>query len=166
MPEPLVHVAARDSGTVAQNVWFNLTSPAALAGYWTRTPTNQNSSPQFLVQLVLGQLTKCPDRSSTAPYRFVPLVQSTIFSKVWHWSCSLCSWKHMITADAFPAMCTKTTLYNYSIISLLSVHGSAQSSYKNKNCLEMLPSGFIILLRQLLIWRAFKFQDKILFQKL
>lgn len=58
-------------------------------------------------------------------------------------------------------MFTKMTLYNYSITSLYSMHVSAQSSYKNKNVLKILPSGFFFLLQAAFNLTAFTFQSKI-----
>lgn len=41
------------------------------------------------------------------------------------------------------------------------MHGSAQSSYKNKNVLKILPSGFVFLLEPAFNLNAFKFFSRL-----
>lgn len=117
-------------GTVAQNVWFNLRSPPALAERKSEQP-KLKSSVSF--KTGLGQLTKCTDRHPTNPYRL--LFSGTVYN--FHLTGLFVVESIWLQLMHLLPMCTKMTLYNYSIISLYSIHGSTQSSYKNKNVSKM-----------------------------
>ena len=128
-------------GTVAQNVWFNFDEPSCAGGgeIWTTNiqvfgfslkldSDTRRNVPTDVQQLLIDS---CTRGSLQFPWRLDFGAALFVAGSIW------LQLMHLLP------MCTKLTLYNYSITSLYSEHSSAQSSYKNKNVLKMLPSGFV-----------------------
>lgn len=59
-------------------------------------------------------------------------------------------------------MCSKMTLYNYSIISPYSMHGSDKGSFENKNVFK-LQSGCFVFLEEMAFNQSFPISNRNLF---
>lgn len=86
-------------GTVAQNVWFNLSSPSVLAE--RKSVSLKPKSSVFLPDSESRHIVLTDIQRLFKETCF--LGQSAIFKKSCLLSCPLCSWEHMITTDAFTA---------------------------------------------------------------
>lgn len=118
-------------GNAAQNVCFNLSRHPKAEVTWT-TQTKIFSFPCDTVWL--SQQAKCIDTSSYSCFLSLQFSESLVFRATLFVVGSI--WlqlMHLLQKRA------KMTLYNYSIISPYSMHGSDQHSYKNKMSWQCYP---------------------------